>query len=149
MLFKNVFSSSPARRGGLTLYQRWYQTERSDISWPQRGLSSNTQGTENGSGSRKGAANWSPTRSYLPVVLFHHKDSHAPYLTAICLIRTAATNKNKRQNRSVRENKITKQSTAPSLCWPLITFPWKMTDKEARRQRRRERLKISWRKEKG
>lgn len=72
--------------------------------------------------------NYSPVRLYQPAVLFHHKEPQKAYHTPISLIRSAATNKNKRQKGGQRENKMTKQSKAPSICRPFITFPCKMTD---------------------
>lgn len=79
-------------------------------------------------GGRKAAVNPSPTRPYLPVILFHHKEPQGPYLTPISLIRSAATNKIK-DKREVQRHKMACCSRPPSTCWPFITFLCKMTDK--------------------
>ena len=135
----------------MTFCQRW-NLPKGLITLSPTGDFWHSVGRGKGSGTgRDVAVNYSPTRLYQPVVLFHHKEPQRAYLTPISLIRSAATNKNKRQKGGCERTKMTKQSKAPSICRPFITFPCKMTDKSPKTMKegktddkleKRERIKL-------
>ena len=139
------------------MYQRW----RVDIlskAEPDRkvwylsaplGTFAHTLRRGKGSGRRREAAvNWSPTRPYRPVVLFHHKEPQGPYLTPISLIRSVTTNKNKRQKGGCKRTKWQSRARLLQRVGLLLPFPARWLIK-TQRQWRRERQEISCRKEKG